>query len=632
MRGVLIRTRRGMWRVAAGLALTAAAGAAPLYDIYTLGFTDAEHVSPTGQVFCMLSNQSLNAAGQMAGTNGRYDPATGASRGQSAWFYDAPTRTLVRLGFTGVGYERSDGYRSSDGYVPTARGEVSGSSTRYSGSTYLGTTAWLYDHRTGVTTVLGNTDATHTRADGYQASYAGYANAVGLVPVNSLRFTGGADWGQSAWLQNVPGGGMTRVGFTGAAYTRSDGYQYSQVSGLHDNGLAIGRSSRYSGGTQTGQAAWVYDVAGGTTTRIGLTDAAHTRTADGYQDSYPSRMTADGLVQGYANSYAVPADPGLSPWLYRRSSGTTVRLGYTDATHTRADGYQRTDNVRMSESGYLTGQSYRFSGSTNMGQSAWLYRAATSTTTRIGFFSGAYIRADGYQNSTPYAVNHAGQVAGTSSRFSGSTSVGTDAWVYSPATGTTLRAGLTDARHTGPDGYQASSVSGGDYVLNGLGHLIGTSSRYNGAAYAGSSGWFFDPAVNQTWALVFSERSDAYAVTSPQWLTDDGLVLGGYKLYAADDSDLGYRAFRWSVADGFMDLGALVSGGLGANGWDQLWSGFLTNARGDIAGGGKLSVQVSGQAAYLLTVNVPEPGAAYVLVLVIGFSFRACRRRVRVAC
>jgi hypothetical protein len=143
--------------------------------------------------------------------------------------------------------------------------------------------------------------------------------------------------------------------------------------------------------------------------------------------------------------------------------------------------------------------------------------------------------------------------------------------------------------------------------LNESGQLIGYSRRYNGGSdQLGQDAWFYDLALDQTFPLQLSTRSDEYAFSSAAYLGEDGLVLGTYNLFDALDNSLGNRAFYFTIADGLHDLGALVDGGLAANGWDRLASVIRANGLGQILGHGKLTSQ-SGQMAYLLTLAVPEP-------------------------
>jgi hypothetical protein len=88
------------------------------------------------------------------------------------------------------------------------------------------------------------------------------------------------------------------------------------------------------------------------------------------------------------------------------------------------------------------------------------------------------------------------------------------------------------------------------------------------------------------------------------------------------DNDLGPRAFYVTLAEGLHDLGSLVDGGLAANGWEQLATGFRVGGKHQILGSGLLTTQTGGQMPYLLT-QIPEPSTAVILFLAtVLFSLR----------
>jgi hypothetical protein len=111
-------------------------------------------------------------------------------------------------------------------------------------------------------------------------------------------------------------------------------------------------------------------------------------------------------------------------------------------------------------------------------------------------------------------------------------------------------------------------------------------------------------------------------------LGEDGLVLGTYTLFDAFDTNLGNRAFYFTIADGMHDLGALVDGGLTDNGWDYLANALRANGLGQILGSGKLTSQSGGQMVFLLTPVVPESSSVALtgLATLVAASLVRCRR------
>ena len=173
--------------------------------------------------------------------------------------------------------------------------------------------------------------------------------------------------------------------------------------------------------------------------------------------------------------------------------------------------------------------------------------------------------------------------------------------------------------------------SGQPREINAAGQVIGISERYSSTgANEGEAGWLFDPATNKTYPLVFSVNSSGYSDSFPWALTSTGGILGDYELYSGS-VDEGAHAFYWSETNGFSDLGGLVNGGLGAQGWQEL--SFIANDNGAapdssplfIDGFGLLTGQSAGQTAFLLANSVPEPGSS---VLLSGVTiYLALRRR-----
>lgn len=580
-----------------------------LYDGATtinVGLTGAEHTRSDD--YKLSGVRQLNEAGQATGYSIRYNGGT--HLGQSAWLYDGAT--TFDIGLIGAEHTRNDGYKSSSISVPfftdalNEAGQVLGYSTRYQGNFDLGQSAWLYN---GTTTVdIGLTDSEHTRGGGNRFALGQQLNEAGQVRGYSERYEPGSiftDSGRSAWLYN--GSTTINIGLTGPEYTGYEGDKYSTSSDLNEAGHVIGVSNRYSGEyLHAGQTTWIYN--GVTTTAIGFTGSEYTR-SDGYRSSTATQLNEAGQVRGYSLRYNGSFTFGRTEWLY--DGATTIEVGFSDNDHTRSDGYKFSASADLNNAAQVIGLSYRYNGGTNLGQSAWLYDGAS--TFNIGLTDSEHTRAAGYKHSTAEQLNEAGQVVGYSWRTRGQS-----AWLYDGAT--TIDIGLTGPEYTRDDDEKYSKAQD----LNEAGQVIGYSNRFNGGdTQLGQHAWFYDPLLNQTFAMNLSTRSDGYAYSSSNYLGADGLVLGTYTLFDALDNDLGFRAFSFTTADGLHDLGALVDGGLAANGWDSLANAIRANGLGQILGSGKLTSQSGGQMAYLLTPIIPEPPAF--LLVVLNLLFAAAR-------
>jgi hypothetical protein len=574
--------------------------ASPAYEIDVLGLTDAEHTRSDGYQYSYLG--WLNNNGQVLGFSTRYH---GSSQvGTSTWLYDHGV--MIRLGLTDAGHTGSDGYQFTFAAGLNNTGRVVGYSDRFSGSDYTGRSAWIYEE--GITTQIGLTGGEYTRGDGYQESSVLLLNEAGQVVGTSGRYQGTSDMGFSTWLYDR--GVITRLGFYDAQHTSESGYQETRSEAMSEAGHVIGYSMRYDGSPGGKTSAWEFFQ--GTTTRLGLSDAEHTDAGGGIS-SYAVAVNDAGQVAGSSARFAGNEYMGSSAWVY--SQGVTARVGLIGPSYTRSDGYQYSDVKTVNSAGHVIGYS-RCSNSTEMGYASWLHTGGT--TTRIGLVDSEHTRSDGYQYSEAAVVNSSDQVIGFSDRYEGMTNRGCSAWIFDD--GVTTQLGLADARHTKGGGDRNSKPS----YLNEAGQVVGISQRFSGDNRRGYSGWFFDDDLNQTFSLVFSMRSDGYANTAPWFLSEDGLVLGGYNLFAADDTDLGMHAFAWSVTDGFREIGLLVDGGLSDNGWRQLYAAMTMNDLGYIAGTGLAVSQTGGQLVFLMT-PVPEPSTF--LLLLTAFAVVAfCRR------
>jgi hypothetical protein len=328
---------------------------------------------------------------------------------------------------------------------------------------------------------------------------------------------------------------------------------------------------------------------------------------------------------GYAQRYNGSTFTGYSAWL--ANDGSTVNIGLTDTEHTRTtDGYQLNEATALNEAGQALGYAYRFNGSTDTGQSAWLYNGAS--TTIIGLTDAGHTDSStGSKTSYADFLNEAGQATGYSYRYDGSTFTGYSAWLYNGTN--TVNIGLTDTEHTRDDGFQVNAAE----FLNNAGQVAGYASRYDGGnPYKGQTAWFYDSTIDQTYAMDLDSSirpSDGYSFSTFSYLDDDGLGLGYYSLFDTNSVSLGNRAFSFTVEDGFIDLGSLVVGGLNDAGWKLLADAIYSTGTGAIIGDGLLTdmTNTGSQVAYILTPHtVPVPSAIWLfgsgLVGLFGMSRR----------
>ncbi len=625
--------------------------AAPMhYTIQRLGFIGAGYTSSDG--FQYSQTQFLNDQGQVVGRSTPYSGTT--PLGTDTWSYNGSS--TLRIGLTGAGYEASSGYRDTTAQRLNMQGQVAGYSNRYTSSGLIGQDAWLYNGSS--TLQIGLTGAGYERGDGHRNSQTQFLNEQGQVAGYSSRYYSSTTAvGQDAWLYN--GSSTVQIGLTGTGYERGDGLRSSQTQFLNDRGQVAGYSSRFSARAALGQDTWVY--IGSSTLQIGLTGTGYEQ-SDGFRYSIAQRLNKQGQVVGQSSRFSGATPLGQDAWLYNGSS--TLQIGLTGAGYERGDGNRMSQTLFLNEQGQVAGQSNRYSGTTALGQDAWLYNG--SSTLQIGLTGVGYERSDGHRTNLAKALNGQGQVAGQSNRYSGTTALGQDAWLYNGSS--TLQIGLTGAGYETSDGYRNSQAR----FLNGQGQVAGYSQRIStdysdlgrdawlydgsstlqigltGAGYEASNGfryseawflngqgqvagysqristdsddlgesaWLYDANMNQTFDLTLSIRpGDNYAFSRATYLGDDGLVLGAYTLFDQNSgADLGSRAFYFAIGDGLHDLGQLVDD-LTPDGWLALATAISAGGmRNFIIGGGTLT-DMTGDAAYLLTAtSVPAPAAVWLL-------------------
>ena len=253
----------------------------------------------------------INEAGQAVGWSSRFngtDPI-----GRAVWLDDGSGPT--RLGFTGTGYrDTSDGFENSYARALNAAGQVVGDSERYSGAVRTGTAVWLDDGSGPIRLGFTGTGYRNT-STGVEESHVEFLNAAGQAVGFSERYSGATFTGRAAWLDD--GTGPIRLGLTGTGYQRtSDGYEVSISQFFNEAGQAAGYSNRYSGTAEAGQASWFYDA--DTDTHSELVFSIRD---DGYAYTAVGAMLEDGTVFGVYERYDGMTSLGKSVFAWDMTDG-----------------------------------------------------------------------------------------------------------------------------------------------------------------------------------------------------------------------------------------------------------------------------------------------------------------------
>ena len=241
---------------------------------------------------------------------------------------------------------------------------------------------------------------------------------------------------------------------------------------------------------------------------IGVVDDEYTA-ADGSRQSWAHILNDAGQVAGRATRYG--SGGGQSVWLY--DNGKTAIIGLTDKEHTRSDGarssWLSSFETAMNGVGQVIGHSIRYDAigentSEDLGRTAWLYSGGAHT--RLGLREAEYTAADGSRYSEAKTINHAGQVAGYSSRYQ----PGVESTLCFPSFATTI----CDAR----------------------------------------TAWFYDHATQEVFPLARSSRSDGYEYSDVFHLSESGIVSGYYMAFNSIDDSFEWRMFQFSHEMGLHDI------------------------------------------------------------------------------
>ncbi|MFO0833118.1 MAG: hypothetical protein U0637_14900 [Phycisphaerales bacterium] len=378
-----------------------------------------------------------------------------------------PGFDISRAGLYDAAHTAASGATANSLLRLSPNGVVLGAATRYNQLGTFGASVWR--HEAGVTTRMGFFDAAHTGSSGLQTTYVASTrrpmNASGDIVGYSIRYSGASQVGNTAWLYQ--GGVLQIIGMTDAEHTGPDGHSSSTAIIIDDAGVIGGQSTRYVDGDGNGSSAWILE--NGAYRLLDLTDAAHTR-ADGYRASGILFMGAGGYVTGLSSRYSGPSPMGSDAWLWH--NGVHTLIGLTDALHTSPSGDHAHSITGLSDTGVAAGFTVSYYPYPQTGASAWVADAAG--TTRIGLLNPEHTNpVSGVQYAEATLINRAGDVAGRSFRYEPNGSNGESAWLYDPTTGDTTRIGLFDAEHTTDTGFQYSVAR----VLNAQGKVLGESTR-----------------------------------------------------------------------------------------------------------------------------------------------------------
>ena len=148
------------------------------------------------------------------------------------------------------------------------------------------------------------------------------------------------------------------------AYLNS-GVRSSTITYLNNSGLSTGTSRQYVGGTAANYntIAWV-NPAGGSPTALGLTGGAYSlpSTGSNYTPDKVTELTNSGLVGGYSDRYSGTSVVGQDAWIYNQTTNSYSTLEPDPALLTGYAGYFSDTITYLSETGFAVGDFQLSSG------------------------------------------------------------------------------------------------------------------------------------------------------------------------------------------------------------------------------------------------------------------------------
>ena len=320
--------------------------------------------------------QATGNGGFVGGYTSRYQTVTYTPLGQGAWVYNTATaEPAKRVGFTQTGYRTSAGSETSNIVNISGNGLTIGTSLRYDPATSasLGRTAFVHDaaNPSAQSQRVGLTGGEFDGVGQFQVSVPKFVTASGFVAGTSdVSPTTTGNLGVAAWSARAGVDNSTiRIGLTPTTFT-GGATQVSDVSKLTESGYAGGSTKNYAvGGALVGSAAWIANATTGATTRLGLFGTGYS--GNGIQESRLQFLTESGYAAGSSTRYSGANPNGATAWVYQAPTSlfTPIVLSILPPGQTAvrpSDQYSNTQIFALYESGLVLGTYELFSSTSSL--------------------------------------------------------------------------------------------------------------------------------------------------------------------------------------------------------------------------------------------------------------------------
>lgn len=316
-------------------------------------FGETAYTSNTGYEESRV--EEVTESGYLFGFSSRYNGGP-TFVDEVTWVANAASGVTTRIGL--YNQDGGNAFITDGSREITESGYVRGFSNRASGgeATWVANAATGVTTRTGLFDQGGGNE--FTANDGYQLSVNDDFNSdfelteSGYLHGYSQRYNGGAEFlGRGVWLASAISGTTVRVGEFDAVHTSDIDYQYSEVTALKESGFAAGYSERYNGdATQDGQTAWLYDL----NTNQPFTLELSVRPSDGYAYSTVSYLSENGVAVGYYNLFSGETFVGNRAFAYLPGEGA-FDIGSNIDIALGAEGWAAFTSGQLAEGNFILG-------------------------------------------------------------------------------------------------------------------------------------------------------------------------------------------------------------------------------------------------------------------------------------
>jgi hypothetical protein len=214
--------------------------------------------------------------------------------------------------------------------------------------------------------------------------------------------------------------------------------------------------------------------------------------------------------------------------------------------------------------GYVGGTTSRYTGNTGRGKDAWIFDGTTSRLIDItgpAYLEGGFLPL--YRSATVVGINAQGRAVGRIARHTsnGSVSQGEDAWYWNGTSASII--GLTGPGYDQDPSSATTRRSNSPVSINRAGWVCGGTVRYGGGNVAGMEAWLFDGTSAR--AIGPSGPGYDYVMTGnvTHWINaaamnNSGTVVGNASRYTAAAVSLG--ADGWIVSGNTLSIIAMTGG------------------------------------------------------------------------